>query len=331
MTGYYRHPRNAKKQRRFPKLLFGILLFAFIGFGSYVFIFNRLQVDVELEGQLTSRPSTEVQQEQPEITITVPMPWPGYGQAAYGIPGQRVFAISETDTKPVPIASLTKVITALAVLDKHPLEPGDQGPMITYTQADVDLFYEYLAKDGIVVPVEVGEQISLYQALQAILLVSANNVADTVVRWSFGSMESYKDHANSMLRNMGLEYTVADDASGFSPQSVSTAKEMTILGYHYMQNPVLREIAFQEGASIPVAGNIRSSNSFANDEGVVGIKIGFIEEAGRTYLVADVAHGEGSVESVSVAAVLGANDFLTAARDARAILQAGNAGSKLIR
>jgi serine-type D-Ala-D-Ala carboxypeptidase (penicillin-binding protein 5/6) len=322
MAGYYRHPRNTKKKRKIPKLMLAIFLLGVVGVGSHMFIFSRMQADVGLEEQLSSSPTTEVQAEQPEIAITAPLPWPIYGQAAYGIPGKNIFAASETDIEPVPIASLTKVITALAVLDKYPLQTGEQGPMITYTQADVDLFYEYLAKDGIVVPVEVGEQISLYQALQAILLVSANNMADTVVRWAFGSVESYTEYANAMLGDMGLEYTVADDASGFSPQSVSTAKEMTILGYQYMQNPVLREIALQEEVDIPVAGNIRSSNSFANDGGVVGIKIGFIEEAGRTYLAADI--GNGSLEDISVVAVLGADDFLTAARDARIILQAGN-------
>lgn len=265
--------------------------------------------------------SAEALDSNPEITG--PMPWPGYGSSAYAVPKTKLFAMSE-GTDSVPIASLTKVITALAVLDKNPLEPGEQGPMITFTEEDVELYYEYANKGGVVAPVEVGAQISLYQALQASMLMSANNMTDTIVNAVFGSMDEYLVYANNMLRDMELHETAVADASGFSPNSVSTAKNMTILGHAYMQNPVLRDIAMQDEAVIPVAGLIKSNNSFADEDGIVGIKVGYTDEAKRTYMAADVNYDNGSIDGISIAVVLGAEDFDSAAKDARALLRAGN-------
>lgn len=258
-----------------------------------------------------------------DAEITGPMPWPGYGSSAYAVPKTKLFAMSD-DADSVPIASLTKVITALAVLDKQPLEPGEQGPMITFTEEDVELYYEYANKGGVVAPVEVGAQISLHQALQASMMMSANNMTDTMVNSVFGSMDEYLAYANNMLRDMELHETAVADASGFSPNSVSTAKNMTILGHKYMQNPVLREIALQEEAVIPVAGVIQNYNSFANEDSTIGIKIGWTDEAKRTYMAADIDYDNGSIEGISIAVVLGAEDFGSAARDALAILRAGN-------
>jgi len=264
--------------------------------------------------------STETTQ-QPNITTV--LPWPAYGQAAYGVPEIDQFETSQESKEPVPIASLAKVITALAILEEKPLKPTEQGPLLTITERDSALFNEYLSKNGVVVPVEVGESISQYKALQATLLVSANNMSDSLAIWAFGSMENYIDYANKMLTKKGLQNTTVADASGFSPNTVSTPEDMTKIGYLYMKNPVLREIALQEQAEIPVAGIIKNANSFANENGIVGIKIGNTDEAGRTYMAAKIRPGNNSPEEISIAVVLGADNLAIAAKDAVAVLKAG--------
>lgn len=130
-----------------------------------------------------------------------------------------------------------------------------------------------------------------------------------------------------MLKDLGLEETiVADDASGYSPNTVSSAEDLTELGFLYMQEPVLREIAMTKQATIPVAGTIYNANSFINTDGVVGIKIGNTDEAGKCFLAASVRQTSESTEEVSIAVVLGAQNFNTAAEDAGTILKAGNNG-----
>ncbi|MDB5181947.1 MAG: peptidase D-alanyl-D-alanine carboxypeptidase 1, D-alanyl-D-alanine carboxypeptidase, partial [Candidatus Saccharibacteria bacterium] len=110
--------------------------------------------------------------------VNVHIPWPTVGQAAFGADGYGLLA-THNEQKPAPTASVTKVITALSVLEKMPLKKGDSGPMITLTDKDVAIYNKYVAKDGAVVPVTAGEKISEYQALQAMMLPSANNIADT--------------------------------------------------------------------------------------------------------------------------------------------------------
>jgi len=260
----------------------------------------------------------------PQAQLTKSLPWPSYGQAAYGVVDDGVLATSDKDAQPVPIASLAKVITALAVLKQKPLAPGEQGPIITLTEEDAASYREYVAKSGTVVPIEVGEKISEYQALQAMLLPSANNMADTLARWAFGSVDNYNAYATNMLTELGFSKTIVTDASGYSPSTKSTATEMVKLGMLYIQNPVLKSIAGETKATIPFAGTITSYNSAINKDGILGLKVGFTDEAGKSFLVADVR--EGDKNSVSVVAVIGAKSLPTAMNDAKNLLKSGNNG-----
>jgi serine-type D-Ala-D-Ala carboxypeptidase (penicillin-binding protein 5/6) len=274
-------------------------------------------------------PHPVLEEEQQPRQLATPMPWPSYGSAAYGVPEEKLFAESERADDPVAIASLAKIITVLAILQQKPLDLGEQGPTITLDNDDVELVNMYARKSGTYTPVVNGQKITQYQALQSIMMVSSNNMADSLVRWAFGSMDNYIIYANKMLKDIGLEDTVvADDASGYSPNTVSTAKDMVQLGRMYMQNPVLREIAMQKRATVPVAGVIANNNSSFNEDGIIGIKFGFTEEAGKTFVAASVHKDAKGQETISVAAVLGAGDYYTAVEDAKAILRSGDKGHK---
>ena len=75
---------------------------------------------------------------------TVRLPWPATGQGAVAVPSAGISAGSPGQ-KPVPVASLTKLMTAYIVLHDHPLAGPATGPGITVTQADVadyDVGYE---------------------------------------------------------------------------------------------------------------------------------------------------------------------------------------------
>lgn len=261
-------------------------------------------------------------QPKEELRITSPMPWPQYGQSAYGVTDNGILASSAPQSTSVPVASLAKVITALAVLKQKPLAPGEQGPMITLNEQDVALYNDYLRKDGSVTPVEVGERITQYQAMLAMMLPSSNNMSDSLTRWAFGSDEAYIAYANKMIKDLGLKNTLVADASGFSPNTKSTAEDMVQLGILYMKNPLLKQIAMQREATIPVAGVIPNYNAPLNKDGILGIKVGYTDEAGRSFLVADVRKDG----TVSVAAAVGAPDLATAMRDAIGVLNAGNTG-----
>lgn len=273
--------------------------------------------------QISALAPTKIEHEK----ITSPIPWPTYGTSAYGVHKDNLVATSDEEPKQVPIASLAKIITVLAILEKKPLELGDKGPSISLKDQDVELVNEYARKSGTYLPIYSGEEISQYEAIQAILLISANNISDTLANWAFGSVDEYVVYANNMLSKLGLEDTTVADASGFSPQTISTAENMVDLGYIYMQHPVLREIALQESANIPFVGYINNNNSFANSDNIFGLKVGNTDEAGKTYLAANIRPAkDGSLEEISIAVVLGAEDFYSAARDAKQIIAAGDKG-----
>lgn len=250
---------------------------------------------------------------------TVSLPWPSQGQASVGAQGYGVFA-NFGDQKPVPTASVAKLMTALAVLQKKPLSVGQAGPMITVTQHDIDIYNTYFAQDGSLVPVQLGEQISEYDALQALLLPSANNMADLLANWAFGSITDYAQFANNFAKDHDMPKTTISDASGFSPNTVSTAADLIQLGNLSLANPVIAEIVNKSTATIPVAGIIYNVNGLLGRDGINGLKTGNTDQAGGVFLVsAEHTLSDNSKVEV-IAAVMGGADLVTAMKSTLPLL-----------
>jgi D-alanyl-D-alanine carboxypeptidase (penicillin-binding protein 5/6) len=253
----------AKKRGGKKKILvpFVLLLLA-IGYGALALTQPLLSIQGKVTFAMPAKPATKVE-----------LSWPDYGQSAVGISGYGVVATHGTQ-KAIPTASIAKVITAMAVLRQHPLQVGEQGPDIVLSQADVDSYTSFVAKDGSVVGVALGEHISEYQALQALLLPSANNMAVTLARWAFGSVEAFNTYANGYAKQLGLTSVHMTDPSGYDVTTVASAHDLTVLGSLAMLNPVLAEIVAQPSAKIPVQGTITNYNFQLGDNGNVGIKTG---------------------------------------------------------
>jgi D-alanyl-D-alanine carboxypeptidase (penicillin-binding protein 5/6) len=231
--------------------------------------------------------------------------WPGFGQSAVGAEGYGLLDTHSTQAG-VPTASTAKIMTAYAVLKVKPLTLGQQtSPLITMRQADVDIYNDFYANDGSVVPVTVGEQLSEYQALQALMLPSANNIADSLAIWAFGSTANYLAYANDLVQSLGMTDTHFEDASGFSPQTVSTAQDMVRLTLAAMKDPVFAQIVSQSTATLPVAGTVRNVNGLLGRENIIGVKTGNTDEAGGCF-VAAATHTVGDKKLTVVTAVMGA-------------------------
>jgi D-alanyl-D-alanine carboxypeptidase (penicillin-binding protein 5/6) len=213
--------------------------------------------------------------------------WPAVGQAAVAVTGTDVLETHGVQTS-APIASTAKVITALAVLKAKPIASGSQGPVITLTAADVALYNSYVSQEGSVVSVSAGEQITEAQMLEAVMLPSANNMADSLAIWAYGSLDAYKIAATQYVAGLGLTNThIGSDASGFSPSTTSTAHDLVILGEQAMQNPVLRQIVSQPTASdVPGLSTVKNVNFLLGTNGIIGIKTGNTDQAGGVYLSA---------------------------------------------
>lgn len=254
--------------------------------------------------------------------------WPPTGQSAAGIVGSKILETHQPQTS-LPTASTAKLITALSVLKQKPLALGEQGPLITLTDRDVALYNSYTAQEGSVVPVRSGEQISEYQMLQAMLLPSANNIADSLATWAFGSLTAYSAYANSYAAQLGLATThIGSDASGFAPTTVSSAENLVELGEIAMQNPVLAQIVGQPTASgLPIVDTVKNVNFLLGTSNIVGIKTGNTDQAGGVFVAAARVSVNNKPVTI-VTAVLDAPSLFAAMKDSLALIQSAQANFK---
>ncbi|MEO8785066.1 MAG: hypothetical protein ABI221_01965 [Candidatus Saccharimonadales bacterium] len=267
------HHRWRRLRKWFSGLLIIVIIAALIGYGSYA---RALPL---VRGQSLLADSTAQSTEQ------VALNWPSQGEAAIGVLGQGVLA-QTANIKSLPTASVAKLMVALTVLKKYPLKIGETGPTITVNQADVDSYNNYLAENGSVVSVQIGQKISQYQALQAMLLPSANNIAELLAVWAYGSMPNYLTAANEYSQDIGLLGSHFADASGFAPETVSTPRDLVLLGQKALEQPVLKQIFAQPTAQFPGVGTITNTNFMLGSDGIIGIKTGNTDQAGGCYLFA---------------------------------------------
>ena len=306
---YSNAPRRHKKRsiKRTIIVSIVIVLIAYV-----VLVAVRFFMPLPAVKALPSAPAT--------VSGTMNINWPAYGQSAVGSLDSGLLSASP-DTAPRPIASTAKTLTALAVLRKKPLGAQEQGPNITLTIADVDIYDKYVSQDGSVVKVAIGETITQRQALEALMLPSANNMAETLATWAFGSVRQYNEYANSLAVSLGMKNTTITDPSGFNPETKSTASDLVLLGRAAMEDPVLSEIVGLKRASIPVQGEITSTNVLLGKEGINGIKTGTTEQAGGCYLVSSTRLMPDGTKKTLIAAILGAPNKPKAMADAIPLLQ----------
>jgi len=127
--------------------------------------------------------------------------WPADGVSAADIGGFGVVA-GPGATRPVPIASVAKLMTAYVVLHDHPLPPGGSGPDIAVEPSEAAA-YPAQARDGdSLVPVVAGEMVTERQALEALLLPSADNMAWILARWDAGTQDAFVARMNATARRL---------------------------------------------------------------------------------------------------------------------------------
>jgi serine-type D-Ala-D-Ala carboxypeptidase (penicillin-binding protein 5/6) len=278
------------------------------------------------------RPLPLVAPQQLTSDFKIPTPpsslaWPA-SQSAVGILGTNILETHGTQT-PVPTASTAKLITCLVILDKKPLDLNQTGPLIAMTNDDVTRYVTYLAQDGSVLPVKAGEQLSQYQALQAILLPSANNMADSLAIWAYGSLPAYATAANKYLARHGIANThVGSDASGLSPDTTSTARDMVKIGRLAMDHPVISQIVRQPTASgLPVVDTIRNVNFLLGTDNIIGIKTGTSDQAGGAFVGAATVLVNNQPQII-ITAVLKAASRQAVMRESQTLIKSAQANFK---
>jgi D-alanyl-D-alanine carboxypeptidase (penicillin-binding protein 5/6) len=205
--------------------------------------------------------------------------WPREGQAAVEVEGVGSFGTSRVST-PVPIASVAKVMTAYLTLLEHPLAPGQQGFAVTVTPAEVTEEGERVALDESTLSVKAGERLTERQALEALLLPSANNIAALLARYDAGGTAAFVARMNATARALGMRSTTYTDPSGYNDETVSTAADQLKLARAAMRIPTFAAIVAEPSVALPGVGRVANYNGLIGMDGYVGVKTGSDRAAG---------------------------------------------------
>lgn len=231
------------------------------------------------------------------------LPWPNEGQgymAATGLGTVDSFG----EQKAVPIGSVAKAMTAYIVLKDHPLKKGEAGPSITVDAKGESDGKLDAAGESTLNTVKAGDKLTEQEALSAIMIPSANNIARLLARWDAGSEEAFVKKMNDTAKSLGMKNTTYTDPSGLNATTVSSAEDQVKLGQKLVEIPALMAITKLPSWTDPSGKNWRNYNTLVPYNNALGIKTGSTSKAGGNLLFA--AHKMvGDTDQLIVGAVLG--------------------------
>ncbi|MEU8474601.1 D-alanyl-D-alanine carboxypeptidase family protein [Streptomyces hygroscopicus] len=223
------------------------------------------------------------------------VPWPDQGQSAAEVEGVGSLGTSGKQ-KPVPIASVTKVMTAYVVLKDHPLKADAEGPKI---KIDAQAAAEAKSRDESRAAVKEGQTFTQHQLLQLLLINSSNNIARLLARWDAGSLEAFIKKMNDAAESLGMDHTTYTDPSGLKESTKSTAADQLKLAKAAMQSEAFRAVVATPNTDIPgLDKRIYNNNNLLVKPGVIGIKTGSSTPAGGALMWAAVRTIDGKKQRI---------------------------------
>lgn len=180
----------------------------------------------------------------------------------------------------VPIASLTKLMTAMVVLDAN----LDMQEPITIRDQDVD----YLKHSSSRVPV--GVSFPRATLLELALMSSDNRAAFALARTYPGGMGGFLDAVRAKAAALGMRRTNIEEPTGLSPHNTSTAIDLSKLALAASRYPEIARITTAPDDMIDVNGQsvqYRNTNHLVADRNwnILMSKTGFTKEAGRCIIM----------------------------------------------
>jgi len=244
---------------------------------------------------------------------------PSYGGSAIGdADSDHLFAGVEVDT-PRPIASLTKVITALVVLDARPITEGTDGAVITLAPSDTQLVARYAAINGTTAPAPAGRTITQRAVIDLMIVHSANNYSETLALWAFGSVDAYLAAAREWLDAHDLGGIAVADTTGFSPDNTASPRMLLRLARIALADPVVTAAAALPSVTVAGVGTYENRNLLVGLDGVTGLKTGTLRASGSSLLFS-AEHTGSTGDHRIVGVVLNGPTGPQVAADARTLL-----------
>lgn len=182
-------------------------------------------------------------------------------------------------------ASLTKVMTlylAFEALERGDLRLSDRVVMSPRAAAQPP------SKLGL----KAGDKISVAEALDVLVVKSANDVATALAERMAGTEGAFARRMTAKARELGMADTTFKNASGLpNPQHVSTALDLAILGHALMRDFPDRYAIFKQQQTVFRGRVIRGHNALLKSPGVDGMKTGFVRASGFNLLTSGVGDG----------------------------------------
>lgn len=176
----------------------------------------------------------------------------------------------------VPIASITKLMTAMVVLDSHP----NLSEFVVVDENDIDTLKGSRSR------LPVGSVLSREDMLRVALMASENRAASSLARHYPGGLPAFVAAMNQKARSLGLTDTYFYDSTGLNSGNVSSARDLTKLVSAASRYPLIREFSTSSEYYVEVRGQMRrfgNTNALVKSpEWQIGVsKTGFINESGR--------------------------------------------------
>ncbi|MFF1439796.1 D-alanyl-D-alanine carboxypeptidase [Streptomyces sp. NPDC058295] len=261
------------------------------------------------------------------------LPWPGEGQGWMDADGVGTVGSFGKQT-PVAIGSVAKTMTAYIILKDHPMKAGEEGPEIEVdATAEKEGGYDVSGDESTLNTVKAGDRLTEKQALSAVLIPSANNIARLLARWDAGTEAAFVKKMNATAKELGMADTTYTDPSGLKETTVSTAEDQVKLGRAFVKVPALVSISSAASWTDPSGKYWNNYNELPYKIGAIGIKTGSTTAAGGNLLFASRKTVNGqtvtlvgavlgqhkpkileTVNAVSQTALLAAQDALTSAK-----------------
>ncbi|MFB7891877.1 D-alanyl-D-alanine carboxypeptidase family protein [Microbacterium sp. NPDC056044] len=282
-----------------------------------------------------SAPVVETQAPPVTVPAAAAVSLPSTGSAAIAVAGgdeylgegaSGIWAASGS-AEPQSIASITKLITALVILERHPLaDASDPGPTITFSKADHDLYDQYYVRGATIAAMPTGSSMSLHDALATMLIPSASNYAEAVSTWAFGSQWAFRGAAQQWLAANGLTGTTIVEPTGLDARNTSTPADLITLGKLAAANPTIASIAKTPSLGLPGPGAMQNTNDLLGSNGITGLKTGNLGE-GTYNLLFTASIPVGTPEPLSVTGVvLGGMTRANVNRDVMALIDSIRSG-----
>jgi serine-type D-Ala-D-Ala carboxypeptidase (penicillin-binding protein 5/6) len=226
------------------------------------------------------------------------------GAALIDVQSGRILYSHDGD-KPMRIASLTKVMTAIVAIE--------HGKLSDIAKVSKNAF----GKEGSSIYLKLGEEMSLHHLLYGMMLRSGNDAATAIAEHVGGSEEGFVYLMNEQAKLLGMKNTLFKNPHGLDADGhLSTANDMAKLTAYALKNPVFQDIVKTKLKKVPNPHEEwdytwhNKNKLLSMYEGADGVKTGYTKSAGRCLITSATRNGQ----QLAVVTLNDRNDWVDHAR-----------------